>query len=49
MDNRLLPVFEIERFAIHDGPGIRTVVFCRAAPSAANGAQIPNRKPRALM
>lgn len=24
-----LRVFEIERFAVHDGPGIRTVVFLK--------------------
>jgi pyruvate formate lyase activating enzyme len=24
-------VFDVQRFSIHDGPGIRTVVFFRAA------------------
>lgn len=28
----LVPVMEIERFAIHDGPGIRTVVFMQGCP-----------------
>ena len=27
-----LPVFNIERFAIHDGPGIRTCIFLQGCP-----------------
>ena len=32
MDNRTLLVTEIERSAIHDGPGLRTVVFLQGCP-----------------
>ena len=30
-ENRL-SIMEIERFAVHDGPGIRTVVFLQGCP-----------------
>ena len=30
--NKLLDIFEIERFAVHDGPGIRTAVFFQGCP-----------------
>lgn len=33
-------IFEIKRFAVHDGPGIRTTVFSRAVRLAACGATI---------
>lgn len=32
MDNKTLTVTEIERSAIHDGPGLRTVVFLQGCP-----------------
>lgn len=32
MSDALLDIFEIERFAIHDGPGIRTTVFFQGCP-----------------
>ena len=32
MNKRTLPVSNIERFAIHDGPGIRTTVFLQSCP-----------------
>jgi hypothetical protein len=37
-------ILEIQRFCIHDGQGIRTVVFLRAARSAVPGALIRNLK-----
>ncbi len=32
MERIVLPVFNIERFALHDGPGIRTVLFVKGCP-----------------
>lgn len=32
MKEQMLLIFEIERFALHDGPGIRTVVFFQGCP-----------------
>jgi len=32
MSGEMLDIFEIERFAIHDGPGIRTTVFFQGCP-----------------
>lgn len=34
-------IFAIKRFAVHDGDGIRTTVFLRAALCVAYGAIIP--------
>lgn len=33
-------VFDIKRFAVHDGAGIRTTVFLKAAPFVVNGVKI---------
>lgn len=32
MDGTILPVTEIQRFCMHDGPGVRTVVFLKGCP-----------------
>lgn len=37
-------IFDIQRFSVHDGPGVRTIVFLKAARCAANGAVTPNRR-----
>jgi len=34
-------VLNIQHFCTHDGPGIRTTVFLKAARSGASGAQTP--------
>ncbi|RRD04743.1 glycyl-radical enzyme activating protein [Arachnia propionica] len=43
-------VFNIQKFSIHDGPGIRTVVFLKGCPLACSWCSNPNsRKLRPLM
>jgi len=32
MENTILPVTEIQRFCMHDGPGVRTTVFFKGCP-----------------
>ena len=40
-------IFDIQRYSIHDGPGIRTIVFLKGCASCgADGAVI--RNPRSL-
>ena len=40
--NKTARIVSFKRFEIHDGDGIRTTLFLRAAPLTANGAIIPN-------
>lgn len=35
-------IFNIQKFSIHDGPGIRTTVFFKGCPLKCNGVQILN-------
>ena len=35
-----LLVTDIQRFSVHDGPGVRTTVFLKGCPCAAAGAII---------
>lgn len=37
-------IFDIQKYSVHDGPGIRTIVFLKAAFSAAAGAVIRNHR-----
>ena len=37
-------VFNIQRYSIHDGPGIRTTVFLKGYSLGISGARIPNLK-----
>lgn len=49
-ENRL-SIMEIERFAVHDGPGIRTVVFLQGCPlhcSWCSNPESQKRKPHLL-
>ena len=50
-ENRL-SIMEIERFAVHDGPGIRTVVFLQGCPlhcSWCSNPESQKRKPHRLI
>lgn len=35
-------IFNIQHYSIHDGPGIRTTVFIKAAPCGASGVRTPS-------
>lgn len=35
-------IFNIQRYSLHDGPGIRTIPFLKAARCPANGVVILN-------
>ena len=37
-------IFDIQRFSVHDGKGIRTIVFLKGCPLRCKCAVIPNRK-----
>lgn len=43
-------VMDIQRFSIHDGPGIRTTVFLKGCHMSCSGAiiQSPNMQSRSL-
>lgn len=34
-------IFNIQKFSINDGPGIRTIVFFKGCPLHCNGVPIP--------
>jgi len=42
MDEVVGVIFDIKRFAVHDGPGIRTTVFFKGCPLRCFGVIIPN-------
>ena len=33
-------IFNVQKYNVYDGPGIRTLIFSRAVPCDASGAQI---------
>lgn len=35
-------VFNVQKFSVHDGQGIRTLVFLKGCPLRCNGAATPN-------
>lgn len=37
-------IFDIQRYSTHDGPGLRTDIFLKAAHYAADGVPILNHK-----
>ena len=37
-------IFDIQRYSVHDGPGIRTIVFLKAVYFDAAGAVIRNHR-----
>lgn len=41
LNNKNISVFDIERFAIHDGPGIRTTIFFKGCPLSCKWCQNP--------
>lgn len=45
MTDRSARVFDIERFALHDGPGIRTVVFMQGCPLHCPWCSNPESRP----
>lgn len=46
LNNYRLTVIEIERFAVHDGPGIRTVVFLKGCPLRCQWCSNPESQQR---
>ena len=44
MDDIKGRIFDIQRYSVHDGPGIRTVIFLKDVFSHVNGVVIQNLK-----